>query len=657
MGPSCSRVNSHMRIISQIRLGILRLPQNAKLVIALVIDFFSLTLSVWLSFYLRIGEGLPLFVRSGEHFPLIALAISAVLLFPIFWRFGIYQSVLRFSDSGSFKDIIFAMIVFSIIYVTAITIVGVAGVPKTIGLIQPVVLLALAWTSRLLIRSFLSEIPFPIGRPTNFKHVLIYGAGVTGREMAGLIGSSGDMTVLAFVDDDPTLRGRRVSGLKVLAPEDLNSFSKLAKVDEILLAMSKVGLRRKKEIVEEIQWTKVPVRWLPSYNDVVSERVAFTDVKKLSIDEILGREVVDADKDLMRRDIVGKAVLVTGAGGSIGSELCRQILLNRPSVLVLFEQTEFTLYQIYEELKNILENGSDDQRCDLVMILGSVNDAKKIDAVFQKYKVNTIYHAAAYKHVTIVEGNPTEGIRNNILGTNIVATAACEHNVQKFVLISTDKAVRPTSIMGATKRLAELILQSLDKECQQTTFAMVRFGNVLGSSGSVVPLFLKQIREGGPVTVTHRDVTRYFMTITEAAQLVIQAGAMTNADADPDAAKSSGAPLYLLDMGEPVRIVDLAKRMIELSGFTVFDELDRKDGDIEIREIGLRAGEKLHEELLISSEVSDTSHPKIKVAVEEFMSWTEISNLLSELQNAVSQQNEALLREIIANHFDGISRH
>jgi FlaA1/EpsC-like NDP-sugar epimerase len=238
-----------------------------------------------------------------------------------------------------------------------------------------------------------------------------------------------------------------------------------------------------------------------------------------------------------------------------------------------------------------------------------------------------------------------------------VATAACEHNVQKFVLISTDKAVRPTSIMGATKRLAELILQSLDKECQQTTFAMVRFGNVLGSSGSVVPLFLKQIREGGPVTVTHRDVTRYFMTITEAAQLVIQAGAMTNADADPDAAKSSGAPLYLLDMGEPVRIVDLAKRMIELSGFTVFDELDRKDGDIEIREIGLRAGEKLHEELLISSEVSDTSHPKIKVAVEEFMSWTEISNLLSELQNAVSQQNEALLREIIANHFDGISRH
>ena len=417
------------------------------------------------------------------------------------------------------------------------------------------------------------------------------------------------------------------------------------------LALPNEGRRRRSEIVASLAGSGLSVRTLPSYSDLVQGRVNVSEVRDLSVDEILGRVAVDPDQSLMQHDIVGNAVLVTGAGGSIGSELCRQIILNRPSVLILLEQTEFTLYQVYEELKEYLAKVSDQRRCELVMMLGSVTDTAKISSILQAYNVTTIYHAAAYKHVPIVEENPVEGVRNNILGTYAVAQTACELGVKKFVFISTDKAVRPTSIMGATKRLAELVLQALDQQQKQTAFAMVRFGNVLGSSGSVVPLFRQQIKAGGPVTLTHKHATRYFMTITEAAQLVIQAGAMTTASTE----KPTGAPVYLLDMGNPIAIFDLAKRMIELSGFTIFDEMHCRDGDIEIKEIGLRPGEKLHEELLIGGITRDTPHPKIKVADEEFSATEDIEGMLMALKSAVCAQDVQAVREIIASHFEDIS--
>ena len=444
---------------------------------------------------------------------------------------------------------------------------------------------------------------------------MIYGAGATGRELASILAHEDDARPVAFIDDDT-----KPSRSKYRRDICLSEF--------VCFRPRKVtcgrgnpagppgkGRRRRSEIVKSLAGSGLSVRTLPNYTDLVQGRMSVSEVRDLSIDEILGRDAVDADKDLMRRDIAGNAVLVTGAGGSIGTELCRQIILNEPTTLVLLEQTEFTLYQIYEELKKYVDAMPEDRQCQLVMVLGSVHDGRKIEAILSRHSVTTIYHAAAYKHVPIVEDNPIEGVRNNILGTLAVAQAACAYGVNKFVLISTDKAVRPTSIMGASKRMAEMVLQALDQRCDQTIFAIVRFGNVLGSSGSVVPLFRQQIRDGGPITLTHRDVTRYFMTITEAAQLVIQAGAMTVASMNG----VKGAPVYLLDMGAPVRIVDLAERMIELSGLTVFDEDIRRDGDIEIKEIGLRPGEKLHEELLIGGEVMETSHQKIKVAAEEFM--------------------------------------
>ena len=613
-------------------------------------DACLVVLSVWLAYYLRIGDFIYLTRWTDEHFPLPAVAIGLVVI-PLFAFFGMYKLVFRYAGVQTLVSVVKAVTIYAMISLTVITLLGVPGIPRTIGIIQPLLMFLSITSFRLVTALWLGQGFAQFFRSKARRNVIIYGAGVAGQDLANSLVIADDAWPVAFIDDDASLHGQTIEGIKVYPSSHIIKLASSFLVDEILLAMPSEGRRRRSEIVASLADSGLSVRTLPSYSDMVQRRVSISEVRDLSVDEILGRDAVDPDQSLMQHDIAGNIVLVTGAGGSIGSELCRQIIFQRPAILVLLEQTEFTLYQVYEELKKYLDRMSDEQRCELVMILGSVNDSKKLESILQAYKVTTIYHTAAYKHVPIVEENPVEGVRNNILGTYAVAQTACELGVKKFVFISTDKAVRPTSIMGATKRLAELVLQALGQQQKQTTFAIVRFGNVLGSSGSVVPLFRQQIKAGGPVTVTHKHATRYFMTITEAAQLVIQAGAMTTASNE----QPTGAPVYLLDMGNPIAIFDLAKRMIELSGFTIFDEMQCQDGDIEIKEIGLRPGEKLHEELLIGGITRDTPHPKIKVADEEFSATEDIEGLLMALRSAVCAQDVQAVCEIIASHFEDIS--
>jgi len=465
---------------------------------------------------------------------------------------------------------------------------------------------------------------------------LIYGAGTAGRELAAALINSADAKIAGFLDDDALLHGTQISGLPVYNPSKIIAVAKENNIAEVMLALPKIGRRRRNEILRALSGHNFTVRTVPSYSDLAKGRVTISDVLDLSVDDVLGRDTVPPDEDLMARDIRGKTVLVTGAGGSIGSALCHHIYANAPKRLVLLDHSEFALYSIHEALRGKVDR--DASPVEITAILGSVNDSGRLAQVFTDLKPDTVFHAAAYKHVHLVEENKFEGIRNNVFGTLNVAMAAIDAGAGKFVLISTDKAVRPTNIMGASKRLAEMTLQALSTTQSQTIFAMVRFGNVLDSSGSVVPLFRQQIKSGGPVTVTHPDVTRYFMTISEAAQLVIQAGAMTKV---PPIA-SHAAPVYLLDMGEPVKIFDLARRMIELSGLTVCDPVSG-DGDLEIKIIGLRSGEKLYEELLIGDAVSHSDHAKIKFADEAFLPWPQMQGELQGLHDAVRKADESII--------------
>ena len=638
-----------MTFKDDIRLRILGLPKSTKVVLVVLLDSLLVFLSVWLAFYLRLGEFLPMWSRTAEHFPLVAAATSLLLLQIIFWSLKVYQSVLRFSDFASLSVLAVAIASFSGAYFTVITLIGVPGVPRTIGLIQPVLLLILLCFSRILIGRILDGSRKEGSSSNARKEVLIYGAGRAGREMRSLINTLDGIVALGFIDDNPALHGRRVSGLPVFSPLDIGTFPGLTGIEEILLALPKVGRRRRRQIVGQMERLGVSVRSLPSYNEIVSKRVTFSEIRDLSIDEILGREPVAASSKLLDQDIKDKNVMVTGAGGSIGGELCRQILNHNPTCLILFEQNEFALFNINNEL-NKAKEAAKNVRCEILPVLGSIDDKRLVHDILGTKKVDTIYHAAAHKHVHLVELNPLEGLYNNVIGSLTVADAACQFGVDKFVLISTDKAVRPTSIMGASKRIAEMALQLMSLEHRSTKFAMVRFGNVLGSSGSVVPLFLEQIKNGGPVTITHPDVTRYFMTISEAAQLVIQAGAMTDY-APVDQSDYEAAPVYLLDMGEPVKIIRLAEKMIKLSGLTVFDQTSNPDGDIEIKTIGLRSGEKLFEELLIGDNVMKTENPKIHVAREEFLSPEELRPLLDWIKGCKASGDVGELKTRLGSNF------
>ncbi|MCE2028969.1 polysaccharide biosynthesis protein [Sessilibacter corallicola] len=474
------------------------------------------------------------------------------------------------------------------------------------------------------------------------ESILIYGAGHTGYQIASSLMQARKYEVIAFIDDDKKLTNTTVRGVAVHSSDSVANLIKLYNVKTILLALGQTTKSNRSSIVEKLEKFEVKIQTVPTLEDLLYGQAHGQEIRDIEIEDLLGRDPIPPRKDLLDQCVRDKVVMVTGAGGSIGSELCRQILSESPSKLILFEQNEFNLYRVESELKQHFPNEN------LFSVLGTTLDRTLVSSVICNFNIQTIYHAAAYKHVPMVEKNIVEGVKNNALGTWECAKAAIEHSVENFVLISTDKAVRPTNIMGASKRLAELILQGLSKKESKTKLSMVRFGNVLGSSGSVVPLFKQQIAGGGPITVTHKNITRYFMTIPEAAQLVIQASAM-----------SMGGDVFVLDMGEPIRIWDLAERMVRMSGLSVKSNTN-PDGDIEIRQIGLRPGEKLYEELLVSNDVRGTEHPLIMRATEASLSWLETQKLIEELIQHCKDFNAVKLRELIANapthySYDGIN--
>lgn len=626
---------------------LLVLPTAVKRLLQVGTDIFLLWFALWLAFIIRLGvdEAInPL----GEYWPLF-LAVPCFSL-PFLFYFKLNTVVSRYFDNEAIIAIFKAMSLSSLLLALAIYWYQPDFlVPRSIVFIYWWVSIILLVGFRLLVRHYLVKdwrIPFTKRYAKKATNVAIYGAGVAGNQLITSFRMSKDLHPVAFIDDDSHLVGRSISGLKVYASSDIEKMLVKTGVEEILLAIPSATRARRREIITLLEKYPVSIRSIPGISDLASGRVKVDDIQKIDIVDVLGRDIVPPNEALFERCIKNKVVMVTGAGGSIGSELCRQIITVGVSDLILFDHSEFNLYRIHLELTHYIQKAQLPIR--LTPILGSVRNADLLLKVMTNCHVDTIYHAAAYKHVPMVEQNIAEGILNNVVGTLNLAQAAILANVSNFVLISTDKAVRPTNVMGATKRLAEMILQALSHEfqpvlfglgaepvTQQTCFTMVRFGNVLGSSGSVIPLFRQQIKQGGPVTVTHPEVTRYFMTIPEAAQLVIQAGSM-----------GEGGDVFVLDMGTPIKIVDLAEKMINLSGLERLTE-ENPNGDIAIEFTGLRPGEKLYEELLIGENVEGTEHPMIMCANEDYLPWDEMKKVLKELLVALNEDDYEHLQQLL----------
>ena len=619
---------------------ILGLPRVAKRLIVLLVDAGICILSVYFAFYLRVGEWVPLFSGSSWN-PLLVLEVSILLSLPIFLAFGLYREIFRYSGWFALLTLLRAMCLYAFIFAVIFTVIGIEGVPRTVGLIQPIVLVMLVGASRAFASYWLSNSYRKQLKLSAVPHVLIYGAGDAGRQLMGALSHSYEMQVVGFLDDDPKLQGSTLGGRRIYSPERLIELTASLDVSEVLLAIPSASRFRRNQIIKLMRDAKVGIQTLPSMSDLASGKISTQDLRSLDIDDLLGRELVLPNSDLLTKNSFSKTVMVTGAGGSIGGELCRQIMEKAPKTLLLVEQSEYALYQIHHEISTRIENHGG-LNVQIVPLLASVTNPDRMRIIVGEWQPDVIYHAAAYKHVPLVEANVVEGIRNNTIGTLTVAQIAIELGVPHFILISTDKAVRPTNVMGASKRLAEMILQALAQSASKTKFSMVRFGNVLNSSGSVVPKFRQQIKDGGPVTVTDLRMTRYFMTIPEAAQLVIQAGAL-----------ATGGDVFLLDMGEPVKIVDLARSMIELSGLDVKDA-QNLEGDIEIEEIGLRPGEKLYEELLIDGNPEKTIHPRVFKSHEDFLPWSELELKVQQISQAIEKNDDqaliALLKELVSGY-------
>ncbi|EJL6399104.1 polysaccharide biosynthesis protein [Vibrio navarrensis] len=603
------------------------LPRMHKRLISLAIDTLLITFSFFLALAARTGE--VSFTVSGSTW-LTLLGTLAVTLVA-FTKLGLYRAVLRYLTFHALTVVVIGAVI-SALSITTFAYYFDATVPRTVPVIYMTFLAILCGGARMLVRSLIVQ-----ASRKGSERVLIFGAGSTGRQLAIALRNAESYQVQGFIDNDPSLENTIIQGINVYSPSSVDQLVERQGIEKILLATPRASRSERKAIIDSLLHLPVEVLTVPDFNDIVNGNATVDELKDVAIEDLLGRDPVAPNPELMKANIQGKVVMVTGAGGSIGSELCRQIVRQKPKSLVLFELSEFGLYQIDKELSNLVE--TEKLNVEIIPLLGSVQRINRVSTTMRAFGVQTVYHAAAYKHVPLVEYNVVEGVRNNVFGTYYTAKAAIEAGVESFVLISTDKAVRPTNVMGTSKRMAELGLQALAQQENSkpngTRFCMVRFGNVLGSSGSVIPLFKRQIEEGKAITVTHPDIIRYFMTIPEAAQLVIQAGAM-----------GKGGDVFVLDMGQPVKIVDLAKNLIRLSGLEV-KSASNPNGDIEIKFTGLRPGEKLYEELLIGDNVEGTEHERIMTANEQFLPLEQFNHILDNLDLACHHFDHEAIRQIL----------
>ena len=618
---------------------LLSLPRGVKRGILLSIDFALSLICLFLALSLRYGY-------LGNHIGLLALCFYAIIPIIGLYAIGFYQGVARgFFDAvmANVSQLFFLLIV---LYEVIISFDVFPSMPRSVPIIFLFLFFIWLWNSRLTIREFLTRLQGKSQQRTKnedgYENVIIYGAGEAGRDLLEGLRNSHKYNVVAYIDDDPQLTGAYLLGKKIYPAHELISLIDVLDIAQVFLAIPSISRAQKRQIIDKLSGIAIKIKELPSLEEIADEKVTVSSMRKVDILDVLDRQTVEPDEKLLQMNIKDKCVLVTGAGGSIGSELCRQVIKNKPKCLVLYELSEFALYSIHQELTIKQANTPAYQDIKIVAVIGNVTNESNLLRILNLYNIQTVYHAAAYKHVPMVEHNPFEGVINNTKGTYHCARAAIQANVETFVLISTDKAVRPTNVMGASKRLAELVCQAFSQTDSQTCISMVRFGNVLGSSGSVVPLFTKQIEQGKPITVTHPDVTRYFMTIPEAANLVIQAGAM-----------ASGGEVFVLDMGEPVKIVDLAHRMIHLSGFDIKDAA-HPEGDIEVIFTGLRDGEKLYEELIIGEDnVESTHHPLIMQAMEHSFPLNELETVLFELNEKQKEFDVPWLKKQFERYVEG----
>lgn len=591
-------------------LPLLNANRGTKRVVSVAYDITALSCSLYIAWALRLGH----VNFTPSRIDLICLGITIAVSIVAFIKLGLYRAILRYMAQDAAISIGIGLIISSVTLAASSFFLK-GSIPRSVPVIYLLTASFLIGFPRLMLRNVV-QMFFPVGD----TKVLIYGAGSAGRMLAESLAQSQKYQPVAFLDDDARLRGSRIRGLQVYTGDDIGVLLAKHKCSQIFLALGAVDRATKLNIIRRLEQFPIQIQTIPPLEDLTAGVANISEIRDIQIEDLLGRDPVQPDEQLMSANTHNKVVMVTGAGGSIGSELCRQILKCQPSVLILFELNEYNLYSIDQELQETLATQRLGTR--LIPLLGSVQDKKRLTSIMKHFGVQAVYHAAAYKHVPLVEHNMIEGIRNNVFGTYYCAQAAEMAQVETFVLISTDKAVRSTNIMGASKRLAEMAVQLVSETTQNTRFAVVRFGNVLGSSGSVVPKFRKQIEAGGPITVTHPDITRYFMTIPEAAQLVIQAGAM-----------AKGGSTYVLEMGEPVKIADLAKEMIRLSGYQLKTP-QNPNGDLEIVYTGLRPGEKLYEELLISDNVIGTQHPRITKAMERSLAPEQIEQLIIQLDTS-----------------------
>ncbi len=648
-----------LRTADKLREGLLRLPRRYKRLLQVTTDVALVWAALWLAFVVRLGTDNLIHPWGGQLWLFVTAPLIAI---PLFVRFGMYRAVMRYFGNDALLAIAKAVTLSALFLALAVYWYREApeAVPRSLVFNYWWLSLVMVGGLRLGMRQYFMGDWFSASQPMPFMKrddglpkVAIYGAGAAGNQLVGALRMGRAMRPVAFIDDDSGIANRVIAGLRVFKPKHIQQMIEETGAQEILLAIPSASRGRRREVLALLEQFPLHVRSVPGFMDLASGLVKVDDIQEVDIADLLGRDAVAPQQELFERCIRGQTVMVTGAGGSIGSELCRQIMASEPTTLLLFEHSEFNLYSIHAELEQRIERESLPLR--LVPILGSIRNPERLLDIMRIWQVGTVYHAAAYKHVPMVEHNIAEGVLNNVMGSLFTAQAAVRAGVEHFVLISTDKAVRPTNVMGGTKRLAEMVLQALSRESvpvlfadkdavhqvNKTRFTMVRFGNVLGSSGSVIPRFYEQIRRGGPVTVTHPNITRYFMTIPEAAQLVIQAGSM-----------GQGGDVFVLDMAQPVKILELAEKMIHLSGLSVRSEKN-PHGDIAIEFSGLRPGEKLYEELLIGDNVSPTDHPMIMRANEEHLPWESLKTVLAALLEAVEQDDYAKVRQLLRETVNG----